>query len=78
MDNQKIQRYKDKANIFLNDNISAFIENFDGDYFFCEILEVSDNYIIVKGFAGNRNGETDRIFFIDVKRFEEYEEKVNA
>lgn len=71
----KAERYKEKAKIFLKENIKTFISDINGDYFFCDIIEVSDNFLVVKGFAGKRNGEIDRLFFIDILRFEEYEEK---
>ena len=69
------ERNKEKAKIFLEGNIRAFIENFSEDYFFCNILEVHENFVIVSCFAGQRKGEVERVFFIDIKKFEEYEEK---
>ena len=69
-----IERHKEKAKIFLDNNIRAFIENIQGDYFFCDILSISDDYIIVKGFAGRRKFEEDKIYFVDIKRLEEYKE----
>tara|TARA_R100001530_G_scaffold28915_1_gene22851 strand:- start:26 stop:277 length:252 start_codon:yes stop_codon:yes gene_type:complete len=70
---EKIERFKEKAKIFLAENLKTFIEDINGDYYFCKILKVNDNYFVVKSFAGKRNLEMDRIFFVDVVRFEEYE-----
>ena len=76
MDKEKIQeqieRHKEKAKIFLENYIPTFIENIKGDYFFCDILSISDDYIIVRGFAGRRKCEEDKIYFVDIKRIEEY------
>jgi|6_EtaG_2_1085325.scaffolds.fasta_scaffold03328_9 hypothetical protein len=71
---QKIERFKAKAKIFLAENLKTFIEDINGDYYFCKILKVNDNYFVVKSFAGKRMREMDRIFFVDIIRFEEYEE----
>lgn len=72
---EKVERFKVKASIFLNKKIKAFIEDVGKDYYFCEIVSVQEDYIEVVGFAGRRKYERDRIFFIDILRFEEYEEK---
>ena len=70
----KVERIKAKAQIFLDEKIKAFVEDSLGNYYFCNIIKVEDNYIFVKGFAGKRKHETDRIFFIDIYRLEEYQE----
>ena len=71
----KVERFKIKANIFLKDKIPAFIENINGDYFFCDILKIFENYIEVYNFDGRRKGEIDRIFFIDILIFTDYKEQ---
>lgn len=71
---EKIERYKAKAKIFLAEDIKTFIEDVNGSYYFCKILKVNDNYFVVKSFVGKRLNELDRIFFVDIIRFEEYEE----
>lgn len=72
---EKVERFKIKAKIFLDKNIKAFIEDIGNDYFFCEIVSVQEDCIEVVGFAGRRKFERDRIFFVDILRLEEYEEK---
>jgi len=71
----KVERYKAKADIFLNNNTQAFIVDNQGNYFFCNIRKVEEDFVIVYGFAGKRKFEQDKIYFVDVVRFEEYEEK---
>jgi hypothetical protein len=75
---EQIIRNKEKAKLFLEKNIKAFISNINGDYFFCNILSVYEDFIIVKGFAGRRKYEEEKIYFLDIKRFEEYEEKTEV
>lgn len=70
-----VERNKEKVKIFLQENTATFIENTSQDYFFCYIKEIHSNFIIVKGFAGRRKGETDKIYFLDILRLEEYEER---
>lgn len=71
---EKVERNKAKAKIFLEKNIKAFIEDINHDYYFCEIMALDEDFIEVLGFAGRRKFERDKIFFIDMLRFEEYEE----
>ncbi|KKM13645.1 hypothetical protein LCGC14_1714220 [marine sediment metagenome] len=72
---EKLERFKVKAEIFLSKNIKAFIVDANNDFYFCDIESVGEDYLIVMGFAGQRKSEKDKIFFIDILRFEEYEEK---
>ena len=70
----KVERIREKAKIFLNKNIKAFIVDINDNFYFCDITLVSDDFIEVVGFAGRRKFERDKIFLIDILRFEEYEE----
>jgi hypothetical protein len=72
---EKIIRNKEKAKLFLDKNIKIFISNINSDYFFCNIVKIEEDYIVVKGFAGKRKFEEDKIYFLDIDRFEEYEER---
>lgn len=70
----KVERFKAKADIFLVKDIKAFIVDSENNYYFCDLVFSGDVYIEVIGFAGRRNGQRDKIFFVDILRFEEYEE----
>lgn len=70
----KVERTKVKAKIFLEKNIKTFIVDIDNNYYFCDLKSIEEDFLIVIGFAGRRKFETDKIFFIDIIRFEEYEE----
>lgn len=71
---EKIERNKEKAKIFLNKNIKVFISDINGNYFFCKINSIKEDYLVVKGFAGKRKLEMDKIYFLDIVRLEEYKE----
>lgn len=69
-----MERHKVKAKIFLDSGEKAFMKNFDNDLFFCTIIKVEEDYMIVDCFAGHRKGTTPKIYFVDVDVFNEYEE----
>ena len=65
----KIERWRIKAELFLEDNIKCFIKTIDGGYHSAEILFVGLNYIIVYDFIKK---EKFRIYWLDIFLFEEY------
>jgi len=69
------EKFKEKAEIFLRNDIPLFIEDYLGTYYFCLIREITSDYIKVWNFTGKRKGETDRIFFVDIIRFDEYKKE---
>ena len=73
MDN--IERYKEKAKIFLEENTPAFIKDIEGTYYFCKIIRIKKNYIIVKSFSGKKKGDLDSIYFIDIILFQKYQKE---
>jgi len=68
---------KEKAQVFLDEDIRVFIITTNGDYNFCDILLVTDKYIFVQHFAGHKEGLKERIFYSDIveNKFNEYREK---
>lgn len=72
--NDKVIRFKAKAEVFLNTKTKAFIVDADNNFYFCDIIFVGDVYCEVISFAGNRNGEKNRLYYVDILRFEEYAE----
>ena len=70
----KIKRMKVKADLFLDKEIKTFIVDINNDFYFCNIESVEEDSLVVLGFAGRRKFERDKIFFIDILRFEEYHE----
>ena len=75
---EKVERYKGKAEVFLKNNTKAFIINTSGDYFFCNIMIVGEDYLYVQHFTGKKKGEKERVVWFDIIKFEEYEEKEDS
>jgi len=71
----KLDRLKEKARILLQDNIRTFIKDVYDNYYFCNIKEISPDWIILKNFSGKRNGEISRIFWVDILDIREYKEE---
>lgn len=74
----KIERLRGKADVFLKNDIKAFIINTKGDWFFCDILMVGEDFLFIKNFAGKRKGKKDRLIWFDIEELVEYEERQNA
>jgi hypothetical protein len=72
---EKIERLKLKAELFLKENNPVFMIDIYNNYYFCDILFVGENYLVVQGFEGIRKGEKDRILWADVIKLEEYKKK---
>jgi len=73
---EQVERFKGKANVFLRNNLKAFIIDSSNDYYFCHILSMDEDYIYVKHFTGKHQGEKDKILWFDIIKFEEYEDRV--
>ncbi len=71
----KIERFKIKAENFLNNNIKAFIIDANNTYYFCDIIFVGEEGVHIRNFKGPRKHEKERIFWEDVNKFEEYKER---
>jgi len=70
--NIKIERWKEKAEDFLENNIRCFIKSLDGGYYSGDILLVGDNWISIYDIIKKENF---RIFWLDIILFEEWKEK---
>ena len=68
----KVERMKAKAELFIKEDIKAFIVDTDDTYYFCDILLVGDNHIMFQDFTGKRKGEKTRLLWLDVQDIEEY------
>ena len=71
---EKTEHLKRKAEIFLRNNIRAFIKDVYYNYHFCLIKEIGEDWVIIEHFKGKRFGEVIRILWIDIKVFDEYRE----
>ena len=69
--NTKIERWKSKAELFLENDIRCFIKTIDGSYHSADILFVGENWVSIYDFVKKSNF---RVFWLDVLLFEEWEE----
>lgn len=72
---EKVERMKAKAELFIKEDICAFIIDTDNNYYFCDILLVGENYITFRDFVGKRKGEKTTLLWLDVRDIEEYKEE---
>jgi len=70
-----IERFKIKAEELLSENIKVFIIDSKNEYYFCDILFVGENYLVVQNFKGIKKGEKERIFWADVVKLEPYKKR---
>ena len=70
-----VERIKIKAEGFSKNNIKAFIEDIKNNYYFCNIISIDDISVYIENFSGIREGEKERLFFVDIIKFEEYKER---
>lgn len=69
-----MEKKRERARIFLRNNIKVFIKDIYENYHFCQIKEINQDWLIVEGFEGNRKGETTRILWVDILVITEYKE----
>ena len=68
----KIERWRQKAELFLKEDIKCFLKTIDGGFHSADILLVGLNNLLIYDFIKK---EKFRIYWLDVLLFEEYEEK---
>ena len=73
---EKVERWKATAEIFLKNNIQAFVKDVSGDIYFCDILLVGDDALQVKCFGPNqRKDKKFNLYWPLIEEFGEYKEK---
>lgn len=71
---EKIERWKIKAKILLDENKKCFIKDSNNTYFFADILIIEDSKLYFKPFKGNNSGEEIDRYWADIISFNEYRE----
>lgn len=66
-----VQEHLEKAKLFFKYKIPAFIIIENGDWNWVEIDEVLEDFMYVIHISGDKLGIKQRIFYIDIIRFEE-------
>jgi len=72
---EKLERLKIKAESFLKTDTRAFIIDTNDTWYWCDIIFVGDDTITIQPFKGIYAGIKKRLFWADVLKLEEYQEK---
>lgn len=75
MDNSesRINAWRNLAELFLKEDKKVYLRDFNGDYYFADILLVGENTISVQCFApDSRVGKKFNLYWVSIERFEEY------
>jgi len=70
--NNIIDRWRSKAEVFLENNIRCFIKTIDGSFHSGDVLFVGQNWLVIYDIIKQ---EKFRIFWLDILLFEGYKEK---
>lgn len=73
---ERIEKWKLLSEIFLNENLSVFIKEENGDVHFCNIISYNNEYVTIKNFGPEqRYGKTEKLYWLLIREFDKYEEK---
>jgi hypothetical protein len=76
MDNSRIKSWKSLAEIFLKENKRIYIKDFNGDYYFADIIFVGEETLTIECFAPiSRIGKKFTLYWVSIERFDEYKEQ---
>jgi len=67
----KIDRWRSKAEVFLENDIKCFIKTIDGGYHSAKVSFVGMNWLVIDDFIKK---EKFKIYWLDILLFEEYKE----
>ena len=67
----KINRWRSKAEVFLENKIKCFIKTIDGSYHSANVLFIGENWLVIYDFIKK---EKFRVYWLDMLLFEEYKE----
>lgn len=72
----KIRAWQNLAELFLKEDKKVFIVDYNGDYYFADILLVGERMISIQCFAPiDRKGRKFNLYWISIKRFLEYQKE---
>jgi hypothetical protein len=69
---EKIERLKTKALLLKDEGKTAFIEDLNGKFFFCNIDSITANKIIIIPFKGTLVNKIVEKYWLDISKLEEY------
>ncbi len=69
-----IERWKATAEIFVKNNTKAFIKDMKQNFYFCDIILVGEDTVMVKCFEPPKMKDKKfRLYWTLIEQFEEYE-----
>lgn len=71
---EKVERLRNKADLFLKQNQRVFITTYNGDWHSSDILIVGENYLMIYDFEGKTKGEKFRLLWLDIDDIKEHED----
>ena len=72
---EMLERWKIKAEIFLKNDTRVFLVDTNDTYYWADLVYVGEDTVTVLPFEGEYKGIKKKLFWADVKKFEEYKEK---
>ena len=73
---EKVERWKELAELFLKNDERVYIKDIDGNYYFADLILVGDDSITVQCFApDDRIGKKYILYWPLIKRLDRYEKK---
>jgi hypothetical protein len=69
---EKIARWKDKSEVFLENDIKCFIKTLDGGFYSGQIMFIGENSLTIYDIVRKQN---IRLYWLDMTLFEEFKEK---
>lgn len=71
---EKILRWKIKADSFICEDKRVFLVDINNTYYFCDLLIIGETKLLFQPFKGNNSGEKIERYWADIIKFEEYKE----
>lgn len=74
--NERIEKWKKLADIFIKFNVPTFIREENGDLHFCNLVLNGEETILIDNFGPEqRKGKREQIYWLLIKEFDKFEEK---
>ncbi len=71
----KIERLKLKAEFLCKENIKVFVKDIYNTYYFCNIVFVGEQRLVVVPFVGRKENESISLLWMDIENIKEYTEE---
>jgi hypothetical protein len=72
----KAERNKAIAEILKKNEKTAYIADYDGNYFFARIMKVATDFVRFQSFAPrDRAGQVDELLYVNISKISEYKPK---